>query len=745
MRFFWMTLLTLLIINCSVSDENSALPSDGQQKAGFIDDLLDKMTLEEKLGQMSQATGSWETTGPIIADSSAAELARTGRLGSFLNIFGHDRTRKAQELAVNNSRLGIPLLFGYDMIHGYATIFPIPLAEAASWDLDLIKKSAEITALEAAASGVHWNFAPMVDIARDPRWGRIMEGAGEDPWWGSKVAVARVQGYQGEDLSSLATIAATAKHFAGYGAAEGGRDYNSTEISERTMREVYLPPFQAASDAGVATFMNGFNDINGIPATANKFLVRQVLKKEWNFQGFMVSDWASVQEMTDHNIAATDAEAAFLALEAGCDMEMVSQTYAQYLAGLTTKNPELLPMIDDAVRRILGVKYDLGLFEDPFRYSDSLRQVQHVLHNDHFKHAKEIAKRSIVLLENRHNTLPLDYNTPRIAVIGPLGNDKETPLGTWSAQGDQRDVTTLLRGIQLAVGPNTKVLQADGCDVNSVDKSGFRDARSVARQADVIVAVVGEQAMMSGEALSRSDIGLPGVQLELLQMLKDTGKPVVVVLMNGRPIAEPWMYENCDAVLETWHLGVQSGPAIADVLFGAYNPAGKLPVTIPRSVGQIPIYYNHKNTGRPADPNDRYTTKYIDEKEGPQYPFGYGLSYTEFDYTDLVLDTDVISGDASLSIQVTVTNVGDRSGEEVVQLYTRDLFGSVTRPILELKNYRKLLLGPGQSERVSFSLNREDLKFWGRDMKFRAEPGDFKVFVGTHSAKLLDGTFQLLD
>lgn len=744
MRLFIMTMVTLLIFNCSGPDQTSALSNSDQEKLTFINDLIKKMTLEEKIGQMSQATGSWEVTGPIIADSSTMDLVRTGRLGSFLNVFGAERTRQAQELAVNGSRLGIPLIFGYDMIHGYATTFPIPLAEAASWELDLIKRSAEITALEASASGLHWNFAPMVDIARDPRWGRIMEGAGEDPWWGSQVATARVKGYQGKHLKDLNTIAATAKHFAAYGAAEGGRDYNTTEVSERTLREIYLPPFQAAAQAGVATFMNGFNDLNGVPASANHLLLRQILKSEWNFKGFVVSDWASVQEMTDHGYVASDKDAAKLSLRAGCDMEMVSTTYASYLEELVAEDASFVPLIDDAVRRILGIKYDLGLFEDPFRYCDPELEVKVVLHNDHFKHAREIAKRSIVLLENRNQTLPLRNDLAKIAIIGPLANDAVTPLGTWSAQGKEENVTTLLEGVKLAVSDATKILTTPGCELNSLDKSGFKNARAMAKQADVIIAVVGEEALMSGEALSRSDIGLPGIQLELLQMLKATGKPVIAVLMNGRPIAEPWMYENCDAVVEAWHLGVQAGPAIADVLFGVYNPSGKLPVTIPRSVGQIPIYYNHKHTGRAFEANDRYTSKYIDEQHGPQYPFGYGLSYTDFEYSKLVLDKASFRDGESITVQVTVRNTGSVTGEEVAQLYIRDMVGSVTRPVLELKAYQKIELAPAESQTLYFTLSTEDLRFWDKDMQYNWEPGDFKIFVGSNSTDLLEADLKLL-
>ena len=540
------------------------------------------------------------------------------------------------------------------------------------------------------------------------------------------------------------TIAATAKHFAAYGAAEGGRDYNTTEVSERTLREIYLPPFMAAAQAGVAAFMNGFNDLNGTPASASHLLVRQILKKEWDFQGFVVSDWASVQEMTDHGYAASDKDAARLSLAAGCDMEMVSTTYETYLEELVAEDASYIAMIDDAVKRILSIKYDLGLFEDPFRYSDTEREAEYVLHNDHFKHAREVAKKSIVLLENRHNTLPLNMDLAKIAVIGPLANDPVTPMGTWSAQGNSENVTTLLEGVKLAVSEKTEILTTLGCEVNSDDKTGFKKARTMAKQADVIIAVVGEEALMSGEALSRSDIGLPGVQLELLQLLKATGKPVVVVLMNGRPIAEPWMYENCDAVLETWHLGVQSGPAIADVLFGAYNPSGKLPVTIPRSEGQIPIYYNHKHTGRAFDANDRYTTKYIDEEHGPQYPFGYGLSYTEFEYSNLELDKSSLHAGEIISVEVTVKNSGPVAGEEVVQLYVRDMIGSVTRPILELEGFQKIMLDSGESQTIHFTLSAEELRFWDQDMQFSWEPGDFKVFVGPNSVDLLEADFKLL-
>jgi len=710
-----------------------------------VDSLLQEMTLAEKIGQMTQTHGNFEYTGPVTADPNTVERLQKGELGSFLNVFGAARTREAQEMALAGSRLGIPLIFGYDMIHGYATIFPIPLAEAASWDLDLVRRSAEITALEAAASGVHWNFAPMVDISRDPRWGRIMEGAGDDPWWAAQVAAARVRGYQGENLYERHTIAATAKHFAAYGAAEGGRDYNSTELSERTLREIYLPPFKASVDAGVATIMTGFNDLNGIPASASPLLMKQILKGEWGFRGFVVSDWASIQEMTDHGYAGSDRAAARLSLQAGCDMEMVSTTYGEYLEELVQEDPVYLTFIDDAVRRILGVKYDLGLFEDPFRYCDPGLESEVVLNEAHFRHAREIARESIVLLENRNQTLPLQRKGMQLAVIGPLADDPVTPLGTWSAQGKAEDVTTLLASLKAGAGKDTRITYTAGCDVNSSRTDGFEEALRQARSADVILAVVGEEAMMSGEALSRSNLGLPGVQLDLLKALHSTGKPLVVILMNGRPIAEPWMYENCDAILEAWHLGVQSGPAITDVLFGAHNPGGKLPVTIPRSVGQVPLYYNHKNTGRPFDPDDRYTSKYIDEQDGPQYPFGYGLSYTRFEYGDLKLNQTSLQPGETLQVEVTVRNAGSFDGTEVVQLYVQDLVGSVTRPVKELKGFAKLYLGKGESQTVRFLLTVEDLRFWDRNMAYTWEAGEFKVYVGSNSRDLLSADFKVLD
>lgn len=741
MRVLPIVFIISLLITCTTSDPSAGLTQEERNREAFIDSLIQEMTLTEKLGQMSQTWGDGYVTGPVVAPEASMDLVREGKLGSFLNLLGAEHTRATQEVAVNESRLGIPLIFGYDIIHGYATTFPIPLAETASWDLSLIQRSAEIAAKEGAAAGQHWTFAPMVDISRDPRWGRIMEGAGEDPWYGGEVAAARVRGFQGSDLSSPNTIAACVKHFAGYGAAEGGRDYNTTEITNRTLLNMYLPPFEAAIRAGSATLMNGFNDLGGIPVTGSTGLVRGILKDEWNFQGYVVSDWASIEEMHDHGIAADTAEAAWLGLQAGVDMEMASRTYATYLPGIVNEQPDALNKINDAVRRVLRVKYDLGLFEDPFRYHDVQREAETLLHPDHIEHAREIARQSIVLLENRNRVLPLSQDLGTIAVIGSLAEDKDAPLGNWRAQGRAEAVTPILTGIKEAAGSKTRVLYAKGYDFEAGGNSGFNQALSIARRADVVVAVVGEHAWMSGEARIRSDIDLPEGQLDLLKELKKTGKPVVVLLKAGRQIAEPWMYENCDAIMKVWHLGVQEGPAVADVLFGKYNPSGKLPVTIPRAVGQVPIYYNHKNTGRPAHPDDIHTSKYLDIHWSPQYPFGYGLSYTSFEYSDLTLDKSELVPEDSITVSVSITNTGELAGEEVVQFYVRDLYGTVTRPVLELKGFDKVLLAPGESQRVTFSLKPEDLRFWNRVMEFATEPGDFKVYVGPNSADLISDSF----
>jgi beta-glucosidase len=733
----------LLVFSCQGPDNRSGLSEKDAAIERKVDSVLALMTLGEKIGQMNQINAFGAPTGPLVYGPTDMNDLKAGKIGSLLNLSGADRTRKAQEIAVKETRLGIPLIFGLDVIHGYRTVFPIPLAEACSWDMEMIRKTAEIAAVEATAEGLNWTFAPMVDIARDPRWGRIMEGAGEDTYLGSQIAVARVKGFQGDDLASPSTMVACVKHYAAYGAAEAGRDYNTVDMSERRLRDVYLPPFEAAAKAGAGTFMNSFNELGGIPATGNSFLVRQVLKDEWAFDGFVVSDWASVWELIPHGFAADSSEAARLAVLAGSDMEMVSSCYIKNLEKLVADGKVSEKLIDDAVRRILRVKFRLGLFDDPYRYCDTVREKTLILHPAHIAHAREIARRSIVLLKNEKSLLPLSKNLKSIAVIGPLADDHDAPLGNWRAKGEAKDVVSLLDGIKNAVGNNTRIIYEKGCEVLDPATTGFTGAVKAARSADIVIAVLGESALMSGEARSRADISLPGKQQELLEALQGTGKPVVLVLMNGRPLTLNWASEHVPAIVEAWHLGVQSGNAIADVLFGDYNPSGKLVVSFPYAVGQIPVYYNHKSTGRPITPENPWTSRYQDIPNEPLYPFGYGLSYTTFEYSNLKLDKNEMVMGGIINVTIDVTNTGKVAGEEVIQLYVRDLVGNVTRPVLELKGFKKVLLQPGETVNVAFQLSSADLAFWNNDMQFKAEPGDFNVFVGTNSDELLQASFVL--
>jgi beta-glucosidase len=707
-----------------------------------VDSVLALMNLEDKIGQMSQLSGVGELTGPVTENHSYLEAVRTGQVGSMLNINGVEYTRKLQEITLNETRLGIPLLFGYDVIHGYKTIFPVPLAEACSWDLSIIEKSASVAASEAAAAGQHWTFAPMVDIARDPRWGRIMEGAGEDTYLGGLIAAARVRGFQGSDLSANHTVAACAKHYAAYGAAEGGRDYNTTDMSERTLREVYLPPFKTSADEGVATFMAAFNEISGIPATGNVFL-KNILRKEWNYDGMVVSDWNSVGELIPHGIAKNREEAALLSMFGGVDMDMQGGIYATELLELVRQGLVHESMIDDAVRKILRLKFMLGLFEDPFRYCDEQREQEVILCEKHREIARDVARKSIVLLKNEGKTLPLDRNMRSIAVIGPLADDSDNILGGWRARGEPTDAVSVLQAVKTSVGSNTRIMYARGCSINGTDASGFKEAVATAKKADVVVMVVGESADMSGEAHNRSELDLPGIQSELIMEVCKTGKLVIMVLMNGRPLAFPSEAEAVDAILETWFLGTEAGNAIADVLFGNYNPSGKLVATFPYATGQVPIYYNHKNTGRPGKNDNNFNSKYLDAPVEPLFPFGYGLSYTEFTYSRLRLSSDTITGNETLRVSITIRNTGDYAGEEVVQLYLRDRFASVTRPVKELKAFEKIYLKPGEEREVNFNINREMLSFYSFHMKWMAEPGEFWVMVGTNSAEFMQEKFTL--
>ncbi|WP_264526253.1 glycoside hydrolase family 3 N-terminal domain-containing protein [Flavobacterium sp. N502536] len=715
-----------------------------------VNALLKKMTLEEKIGQLNQYTGDNAATGPITINANKQAEIKAGLIGSMLNVVGTTYTRQYQELAMQ-SRLKIPLLFGQDVIHGYKTTFPIPLAEAASWDLPAIELAARVAATEASASGIHWTFAPMVDIARDPRWGRVMEGAGEDTYLGSKIAYARVKGFQGNKLGDLNSVMACVKHFAAYGAAVGGRDYNSVDMSERMLLETYLPPFKAALDAGAATFMNSFNDLNGIPATANVHLQRDLLKGKWNFQGFVVSDWGSIGEMVAHGYSKDLKAAALAAITAGSDMDMESNAYRYHLAELVKEGKVSVDLIDDAVKRILRKKFELGLFEDPYRYSDSKRADKALSNPENRKAALEVAQKSIVLLKNDNETLPLSKNVKTIAFIGPMVKEYKANMGFWSVELPEVDydkwVVSQWDGLQKKVGKNTKLLYAKGCEVDGDNKDGFAEAVATAKQADVVILSIGERRDMSGEAKSRSDLHLPGVQEDLVKAIQATGKPVVVLVNAGRPLIFNWTADNVPAIVYTWWLGTEAGNAIVNVLFGDYNPSGKLPMTFPREVGQIPIYYNHFSTGRPAKDEDakNYVSAYIDLKNSPKFPFGYGLSYTKFNYTDLKLSSTKMTGNETIKVSFQLSNVGKVAGEEVVQLYLKDKFGSVVRPVLELRDFQKVKLNAGESKTIEFTIDKEKLSFYTSKLEWTAEPGDFEVLIGTSSADLkLKANFELL-
>lgn len=708
-----------------------------------VDSVLSLMTLEEKIGQMTLFTSDLSTTGPTIRDDYK-NLIKEGKVGALFNAYGVEYTTELQTMAMEETRLGIPLLFAYDVIHGFRTIFPIPLGESASWNLELIEASARAAARESAASGLHWTFAPMVDVARDPRWGRIAEGAGEDTWLGSEIAAARVRGFQGDDIRDLNTILATAKHFAAYGAAEGGRDYNTVNMSDRMLREVHLPPFKAAVDEGVATFMTAFNELNGIPATGNKYLFNQILRDGWGFEGFVVTDYTSIPEMIAHGVPANETEAVEMAIDANVDMDMQSGLYLSELPKLVEQGMVSEEQIDQAAARILEMKFKLGLFDDPFRYSDKAREEQEILSEENRTLAREVARESIVLLKNKGNTLPLSKSIQNLAVIGPLADNQQDLLGSWSAAGQWEDNVTVLSGIENTLGEGTNVSYAKGADISGEDKSGFSEAIELAKNSDAVVMVLGEDRNMSGEAASRATLDLPGVQQELLEAIQETGTPTVLVLMSGRPLAITWADENVPAILEAWQLGTEAGNAIADVLFGDYNPSGKLTVTFPRAVGMVPYHYNHKNTGRPMT-DQKYTSKYIDVENSPLYPFGRGLSYTDFEYSDLSLSTDQISKSNSLKVTVTVTNTGDRRGQEVVQLYIRDMYASVTRPVMELRGFRKISLESGASQQVEFALGPEHLSFYNEEMEKVVEPGRFKVFVGTSSAETMEAEFEVVE
>lgn len=739
-REFPLLLALLLFISLTQCTEQPGQSSHDNQMNQLVDSLLSEMTLEEKVGQMTLFTSDLTTTGPTMRDDYK-KLINEGKVGAIFNAYGADYTRQLQEMAVNNSRLGIPLLFGYDVIHGFRTIFPIPLGEAASWEPELARQSARVAAREATSTGLHWTFAPMVDVARDPRWGRIAEGAGEDTYLGTKFAAARVNGFQGDSLNDLQTLLACAKHFAAYGAAEGGRDYNTVNMSDRRLWEIYLPPFKAALDAGVGTFMTAFNEYNGVPATGNKYLFNTILRDNWGFDGFVVTDYTSIPEMIAHGYASNETQAAHQAIQANVDMDMQSGLYLGELPKLVKEGKVEESQLDQAVRRILEMKYRLGLFEDPYRYIDSEREKQELLSEQNRKVARKVSQESIVLLKNENSILPLSKGIQDLAVIGPLADNKRELLGSWSAAGHWEDNVTVLQGIKEKIGDNTKIHFAQGLkEVTGTSQDGFNEAVQAAERSDATIVVLGEEALMSGEAASRATLDLPGVQQQLLKEVHQTGTPVVFVLMSGRPLTITWADENVPAILETWFLGTETGHAIADVLFGDVNPSGKLPVTFPRTVGQVPYYYNHKNTGRPKS-DQKYTSKYIDVENTPLYPFGYGLSYTTFDYNDLKLSADTLAVDDTLNVTVSLQNSGQKMGEEVVQLYIRDLNASITRPVKELRDFQKVQLKPDESREVTFSLTRNDFSFYNKKIERVVEPGKFSVMVGTNSEKVLQASF----
>ncbi|HWJ89710.1 MAG TPA: glycoside hydrolase family 3 N-terminal domain-containing protein [Flavisolibacter sp.] len=711
-----------------------------------VDSVLQKMTLDEKIGQMNQYSGMWEHTGPITEQGDVLDQIRQGKLGSMLNINGVAHTRQLQELAMQ-SRLKIPLLFGQDVIHGYRTTFPIPLGEAASWDMEAIEMSARIAATEAAAAGIHWTFAPMVDIARDPRWGRVMEGAGEDPYLGSLIARARVKGFQGKGLGNLDAMMACAKHFAAYGAAVGGRDYNSVDMSERMLWEVYLPPFKAAAEAGVGTFMNSFNDLNGVPASANAYLQKNILKGQWKFKGFIVSDWGSIGEMIPHGYVKDNYEAAWKAVMAGNDMDMESRSYIHNLSRLVKEGKVPVMVINEAVKRILRKKFELGLFDDPFRFSNAEREQQELNNPAHAMMARNIARKSIVLLKNENHLLPLSKSTSTIAFIGPIVKRVRENLGFWSIDfPDSNYIVSQWQGVQNRLDNGSQLLYAAGCDIDDTSRAGFAEAIRTAMQADVVILSVGERRDMSGEAKSRSNLHLPGVQEELIKAIYATGKPVIVLINAGRPLVFNWTAEHVPAILYTWWLGSQAGNAIADVLFGDYNPSAKLPISFPRSEGQIPIYYDHFNTGRPAtNDSDRfYRSAYTDLSIYPQYEFGYGLSYTAFAYSDLRLNKSKMKANEKITVSCTITNTGKYAGEEIVQLYLRDRVSSLVRPVKELKGFEKILLQPGEARTIQFVIDSDMLSFYDEHLKPIAEPGEFDVMIGASSEDIrLKAMFEL--
>ncbi|MGI4743482.1 MAG: beta-glucosidase BglX [Janthinobacterium lividum] len=741
-----------------------APPAEDPKMQQFVTNLLQKMTLEEKIGQLNLVSVGFDVTGPVVSQNVDANIKK-GLVGAVLNTFTPVAARKLQQEAIQDTRLHIPLILGYDVIHGHRTIFPIPLGLAASWDLDALERSARIAAAEASADGLNWVYSPMVDIARDPRWGRVAEGAGEDPYLGSRIAEAMVHGFQGptNDMTKPETVMACLKHFALYGAAEAGRDYNTVDMSRQRMYNEYLPPYKAAVDAGVGSVMASFNDINGIPATANKWLLTDLLRKQWGFQGFVSTDYTGINELVAHGLG-DEKKVSELALNAGVDMDMVGEVFLKQLATNLKEGTVSQAAIDQACRRVLEAKYKLGLFTDPYRGVTEERAKATLMKPAYLAEARDITRRTLVLLKNDKQALPLK-NTVNIAVVGPLADRARDMIGNWSGAGDGKQAVSILQGIKNVGGGGVRVTYTQGVNVTDDDQlikrlnehggelnidprpaeTTIAEAVQAARGADVVVAVVGESQGMTGEAASRADIGLPGRQLDLLKALKATGKPLVLVLVNGRPLTLPWEDQNADAILETWFGGTQAGNAVADALFGVYNPSGKLTMTFPRSVGQIPIYYNHKNTGRPYAGVllDKYKSRYLDAPNDPLYPFGYGLSYSTFSYGKPAVSQASIGPGQDLEVTVTVRNTGQYDGTEIAQCYLRDMVGSSTRPVQELKGFQKITLKKGESRQVTFHLAAKDLKFYNENLQFVSEPGEFQVMTGGNSRDVQTTSFTL--
>jgi len=734
-RIFLLQVLSLLLSQCIHSQQH--LSNEDDKK---INDLISNMTLDEKIGQLVQVVGM---------DKEKENLISSAEIGSILigTGVGPEEVNRLQKIAVEETRLGIPLLFANDVIHGYHTIFPIPLAEASSWNPELVKEACGIAAFESASEGTHWTYAPMVDIARDPRWGRIMEGSGEDPYLGSVFSSARVMGFQGNNIKDKTKIAACAKHYVAYGGAEGGRDYNTVDISERTLREVYLPPFHSAVNSGVASIMSAFNDLNGIPASANYFTLTQVLRNEWNWDGVVISDYNSIGEIVFHRFAENKKDAALKGFSAGVDIDMVGNkiegdVYSPYFKDLVEQGFISEDRINESVRNVLRMKFKLGLFENPYTDIDFYKK-NNLSKTYKDSIALQLAKESIVLLKNNDNLLPLKKDISKIALIGPLANNNADLMGSWSGAGNPDNVISIFQGLQNLLSERTEINFVKGCNFNDSDTSGFNEAIKIAKNSDAIIIVIGESRDMSGEAASKTDLNIPWIQEELVKRIYRTRKPVVVVLMNGRPLNINWISENIPAILEAWYLGNQSGNAIAQVLFGEYNPSGKLPVTFPRSTGQIPIYYYQKSTGRPIDPENKYTSKYLDSPNTPLYPFGYGLSYTIFTYENIKIDKNIVSSVDSNYVSVDITNSGKFDGEEVVQLYIRDEFASVTRPVKELKGFKKIKLKPGETKKVSFKITPAMLSFLDEELNPVVESGDFTVMIGGNSVELISTSFKV--